>query len=222
MTGDEAVRVVVADDHPVVRQGLVTLLRSLGGVEVIGEATDGLEAVALCERHQPDVVVMDLNMPGVDGIEATRRVVAANPHIGVLVLTMFDDDASLFAALRAGARGYVLKGADQADIARAIAACARGEAIFGPVVAARVLEHFVGIAQAPAAPAFPELTDREREILEHIAGGANNARIAQHFGISVKTVRNHSSNIFAKLHVSDRAQAIIVARDKGLGNRRSP
>jgi DNA-binding NarL/FixJ family response regulator len=139
----------------------------------------------------------------------------------VLVLTMFDDDASLFAALRAGARGYILKGADQADIARALVACAQGEAIFGPVVAARVLEYFTGAAPAAATPAFPELTEREREILERIASGANNARIAQQLGISVKTVRNHSSNIFTKLHVSDRAQAIVRARDEGLGDRRS-
>lgn len=216
MNTDDEVRVVVADDHPVVRQGLITLLGSLPGVEVVGEAADGIEAVALCERHQPDVVVMDLNMPGLDGIEAARRVVAANPHIGVLVLTMFDDDASLFAALRTGARGYILKGADQADIARAIAACARGEAIFGPAMAARVLDFFTS-GQSPAAPAFPELTAREREILELIASGANNACIAQLLGLSVKTVRNHSSNIFTKLHVTDRAQAIIKAREEGLG-----
>ena len=219
MNADEEVRVVVADDHPVVRQGLVTLLGSLPGVVVVGEAADGLEAVSLGERHQPDVIVMDLNMPGIDGIEATRRVVAGNPHTGVLVLTMFDDDASLFAALRAGARGYILKGADQADITRALAACARGEAIFGPAVAVRVLDFFAGGTDddKAAAPAFPELTAREREILELIAGGANNARIAQRLGLSVKTVRNHSSNIFTKLHVTDRAQAIIKARDQGLG-----
>lgn len=217
MSADQELRVIVADDHPVVRQGLITLLGSLPGVEVIGEAADGLEAVRLCERHQPDVVVMDLNMPGLDGIEATRRVIAANPHIGVLVLTMFDDDTSLFASLRAGARGYILKGSDQADIARALTACGRGEAIFGPAMATRVLEFFSGVTQHAAAPAFPELTDREREILELIAGGANYARIAQRLGISVKTVRNHSSNIFTKMHVTDRAQAIIKARQEGLG-----
>lgn len=222
MSDAEGTRVVVADDHPVVRQGLVTLLRSLPGVDVVGEAADGVEAIDLCERLQPDVVVMDLNMPILDGIEATRRVVAANPHVGVLVLTMFDDDASVFAALRAGARGYVLKGAEQADIARAIAACARGEAIFGPPVAGRVLEFFAGAARAPDRSAFPELTGREREILERIASGANNARIAQQLGLSVKTVRNHSSNIFTKLHVTDRAQAIIRARDEGIGGGSTP
>jgi DNA-binding NarL/FixJ family response regulator len=217
MSGDGGVRVVVADDHPVVRQGLTTLLSSLLGVEVVGEAADGMEAVAQCERHQPDVIVMDLNMPNLDGIEATRRIVAAIPEVAVLVLTMFDDDASLFAALRAGARGHILKGADQADIARAIAACARGEVIFGPAMAARVLDVFTGVAEAPAS-AFPELTEREREILELIASGVNNARIAQRLGLSVKTVRNHSSNIFTKLQVTDRAQAIIRARDGGLGH----
>lgn len=215
---DDQIRVVVADDHPVVRQGLVTLLTSLPGVTVVGEAADGIEAVELCERHQPDVVVMDLNMPRLDGIEAARRVIAASPHIGVLVLTMFDDDASLFAALRAGARGYILKGAEQADIARAIAASARGEAIFGPAVARRVLEYFTG-TPAPVASAFAQLTEREREILEQIASGSSNSRIAQQLGLSVKTVRNHSSNIFTKLQVTDRAEAIIRARDEGLGHR---
>ncbi len=215
---DDNVGVVVADDHPVVRQGLVTLLGSLPGVEVVAQACDGIEAVTRCEQEQPDVVVMDLNMPNLDGIEATRRVVTANPRIGVLVLTMFDDDASLFAAVRAGARGYILKGADQADIARAIAACARGEAIFGPAVAARVLDFFTGVARTPAV-LFSELTDREREVLEGIASGANNTRIARQLGISVKTVRNHSSNIFTKLHVTDRAQAIIRAREEGISGR---
>lgn len=219
MTDAEVIRVLIADDHPIVRQGLRTLLASLPKFEVVAEASDGSEAVALALDVQPDVVVMDLHMPGVDGIEASRQIVAASPHIGVLVLTMFDDDASVFAAVRAGARGYILKGSPQSDILRALEACAHGEAIFGPAIAAKVLEYFSGKRELETVAVFPELTDRERTILNFVAEGVNNQVISRRLNLSVKTVRNHVSNIFTKLHVADRAEAIVRAREQGLGTR---
>jgi DNA-binding NarL/FixJ family response regulator len=166
---------------------------------------------------QPDIVVMDLNMPGLNGIDATRAILRANPGTGVLVLTMFDDDESVFAAMRAGARGYLLKGADKDEIARAVLAVASGEAIFGPAVAQRVIDYFSTARPAGQPPAFPELTEREREILELIAQGHRNPAIAKRLVLSPNTVRNHVSSIFAKLQVADRAQAIIRAREAGLG-----
>jgi DNA-binding NarL/FixJ family response regulator len=206
-------RVLVADDHPLFRQGLRTALE-LAGFELVGEAEDGEQAVAAAAELAPDVVVMDLHMPHINGIEATRRIVAAHPEIGVLVLTMFEDDESVFAAMRAGARGYLLKGAGPGEIERAIDAVGRGEAIFGPSVARRVIEFLT----APRAPApFPELTDREREVLELIAQGWVNPRIARHFVLSEKTVRNHVSNILTKLQVTDRSAAIVRAREAGFG-----
>jgi DNA-binding NarL/FixJ family response regulator len=208
-------RVVVADDHPLFRDGLRTLLALEPGVELAGEASTGTEAVAAAEELEPDIVVMDLHMPGMNGIEATRRIVEARPEVGVLVLTMFEDDDSVFAAMRSGARGYLLKGAGQEEIVRAIEAVGRGEAIFGPTIARRVMEFFSQTARPPHP--FPELTDREREVLELIAQGRSNPDIAQHFVLSTKTVRNHVSNIFTKLRVADRAQAIVRAREAGLG-----
>jgi DNA-binding NarL/FixJ family response regulator len=211
---DEAIRVLVADDHPMFRDGLRTLLRDADGVELVGEATTGEEAVVRALDLQPDVVVMDLQMPDVNGIEATRRITAASPHVSVLVLTMFEDDDSVFSAMRAGARGYLLKGAAQEEILRAVAAVAAGDAIFGPSVATRLIEFFA--AERPPQP-FPELTEREREVLELLAQGKSNQNIARELFLSSKTIRNHVSNIFTKLHVADRAQAIIRARDAGLG-----
>jgi DNA-binding NarL/FixJ family response regulator len=211
-----ATRVLVADDHPMFRAGLETTLALLDGIEVVGVAGTGLEAVDAAAELRPDVVVMDLHMPDLNGIEATRLVVSARPETGVLVLTMLEDDESVFAAMRAGARGYLLKGADQQEIERAIAAVARGEAIFGASIARRVIE-FLSAPQ-PAQP-FPDLTDREREVLELIAQGWSNGRIAQHFVLSPKTVRNHVSNILGKLRVADRSQAIVRAREAGLGGR---
>jgi DNA-binding NarL/FixJ family response regulator len=210
--------VLVAEDHPLYRRALTTLIGAQPGWEVVAETDDGIGAVTAAHRTQPDVVMMDLNLRGLDGIQATRRIVAASPHIAVLVLTMFDDDASVFAAMRAGARGYLLKGQDQAEIVRAVTAVAEGEAIFGPSVAARIIEFFA--AARPAATAehvFPELTAREHEVLDLIAAGRNNADITAALVLSPKTVRNHVSNIFAKLHVADRSAAIVRAREAGLG-----
>jgi DNA-binding NarL/FixJ family response regulator len=213
----DSIRVVIADDHPVFRDGLRGILASVEGVEVLEEAATGEEAVAAAATHQPDVVVMDLHMPDLNGIEATRRILHESPHVGVVVLTMFEDDASVFAAMRAGARGYLLKGADKEEIVRAIQAIGSGEAIFGPAIARRVIEYFSAPQVAGPPQAFPELTAREREILDHIAQGLNNETIARKLYLSPKTVRNHVSNIFAKLQVADRAQAIVRARDAGLG-----
>jgi DNA-binding NarL/FixJ family response regulator len=211
-----AMTILVADDHPLYRRGLAALLDSRDGWSVVTQAEDGLAAVTEAHAHDPDVVVMDLNMPKVDGIEATRRIVAASPRCGVLVLTMYDDDESVFAAMRAGARGYVLKGADQSDIVRAVAAVGRGEAIFGPSVAARIMEFFAAPHRTVAAT-FPQLGQREHDVLDLLAAGRTNTDIAQVLGLSPKTVRNHVSNIFAKLQVVDRADAIIRAREAGLG-----
>ena len=211
----DPIRVLIADDHPLFRDGLTAMLQAGDDTELTGAATDGLQAVELALHSQPDVVVMDLHMPGMDGIEATRRIVADSPHIAVLVLTMFDDDESVFSALRAGARGYLLKGADQEQIRRAVYAAANGEIIFGTELAARVLAYFTAARAAPAI--FPQLTDREREVLELVAQGRPNADIAGRLQLSQKTVRNHVSNILTKLQVADRAQAIVRARDAGLG-----
>jgi len=212
---DEPLRVILADDHPMFREGLVAVLTSSSGIEVIAEAGTGEEAAELALGRQPDVVVMDVNMPGLNGIEATRRIVAESPHIGVLVLTMFDEDESVFQAMRAGARGYLLKGAERDDILHAVRAVGSGNAIFGPALARRLIGYF-GSGRAGAVP-FADLTEREREVLELLARGRANAEIGRHLAISAKTVRNHVSNIFAKLQVTDRAQAIIRAREAGLG-----
>jgi DNA-binding NarL/FixJ family response regulator len=209
-------RVVLVDDHPVVRSGLRALVESLGGFEVVGEAADGEAAVREAQLHRPDVVVMDVLMPGVDGVEATRRIVAAVPDTAVLVLSMAEDDDVVFSAMQAGARGYLLKGAAQEEIDRALRAVVAGEAIFGPGVATRVLGHFAAGRRGAAEP-FPDLTPREREVLEHVAAGRRNAAIGEALGMAPKTVANHLSSIFAKLQVTDRAEAIVRARDEGLG-----
>ena len=212
----EPVTVVIADDHPMVRQGLRLTLGTLPGIQVIGEATTGPQAVELADSLQPDVLIMDLNMPEGNGIDATRALTQSSPHVKVLILTMFDDDASVFQAMRAGARGYLLKGAGEEEIERAVRGVADGEAVFGPAIAQRVLDFLSGTA--PRQPtAFPELSDREREVLSLLAEGRSNPDIARRLFLSPKTVRNHVSNIFTKLQVADRAQAIIRARDAGLG-----
>jgi DNA-binding NarL/FixJ family response regulator len=214
------IRVLVADDHPAYRRGLELMLAEVGDFEIVGMAETGVKAVELAGSLTPDVVLMDLRMPDLDGIEATRRITRGTPAPAapaVVVLTMFDDDASVFTAMRAGARGYLLKGADQDEIVRAIRAVAAGEAIFGPEVAARVVHHFAAGAGSTAA-AFPALTEREREVLGMIAAGKGNSTIAHELMISLKTVRNHVSNIFTKLQVSDRSGAIVKARKAGLGD----
>lgn len=211
------IRVLLVDDHPVFRHGLRALLDVLPDLAVIAEAADGSEAVRLAEAKHPDVVVMELHMAGGDGVTATRLITGRSPGIGVLVLTMFDDDESVFAAMRGGARGYLVKGADSPDVLRAISAVARGEAIFGPGVADRVLSYLTRPLTARDGVVFPELTDRERDVLELIAAGRKNADIAVRLCLSPKTIRNNVSSVFAKLQVADRAEAIVRARRAGLG-----
>lgn len=212
----DQIQILIVDDHTLFRDGLKALFSSLPDTAVLGEAATGVEAVSLAETQQPDVILMDIQMPDLNGIEATRQIVQTSPHIGVIIVTMFEDDDSVFAAMRAGARGYVLKGADQEEMLRTIRAVARGEALFGANIAARLATFFNSRRPAPEA-VFPELTAREREVLQLLAQGLSNQQIAQKLFISIKTVRNHVSNIFSKLQVADRVQAIIRARDAGLG-----
>ncbi len=214
--GMDSLRILIADDHPLFRKGLRTLLNATADMEVVGEATTGQEVIELAATLQPDVILMDLQMPGVNGIEATRQILQTSPHIRILVITLFEDDASVFSALRAGARGYVLKDTKEEEMLRAIRAVGSGEAIFSPAIASRLMDFFA--AQGPAVPKeiFPTLTEREREILQWLARGSSNNQIAQELALSVKTVNNYVSNIFSKLQVADRAQAIIRARDAGL------
>jgi len=209
-------RIVVADDHAVVRAGLGALLSAVDGYELVGEAATGAEAVRAAVTLHPDVLIMDIQMPGMSGIDATREIGRVAPDVAVLMLTMFEDDESVFAAMRAGALGYVLKGASPTDMIRAIAAVAAGEAIFGTGVARRALTYLT----APRADttAFPELTPREREVLDLIASGLGNAAIAARLGLAANTVSNHISNIFGKLQVASRAEAIVRARSAGLGS----
>jgi DNA-binding NarL/FixJ family response regulator len=210
-------RVLVVDDHPLFRFGLCAALAQRDDIEVVGEAAGGQAAISAATGTEPDVVVMDLHLPDLGGVEATRAITNANPEVGVLVLTMFDDSESVFNAMRAGARGYLLKGAEPDELVRAVQAVARGEAIFGQSIAAQVLRYFNGLNASTVS--FPELTAREREVLELIAAGRNNSEIAQVLSLSGKTVRNHVSTIFGKLRVADRAQAIVRAREAGLGHR---
>jgi DNA-binding NarL/FixJ family response regulator len=213
----DLIRTLIADDHPLFRKGMRGLLTSMPDIEVVGEATTGQEAILLAAALQPDVILMDLQMPLGGGIAATRQIMHTSPHIRILVVTLFEDNDSVFTALRAGARGYVLKDTDEEEMVRAIRAVASGEAIFSPPIATRLIEFFA--APRPTVPAqiFPELTEREREILTLLAQGQSNADIAAGLSLSLKTVRNHLSNIFNKLQVADRTQAVIRAREAGLG-----
>lgn len=213
----EPFRVLIADDHPLFRHGLAALLTASPDFEVVGEATSGEEVVAMASTLQPDVVLMDIHMPDVNGIEATRRILHDSPHIRILIITMFEDDSSVFMAMRAGARGYMLKDAQKADMLAAIQAVGRGEAIFSPTIATRLIDFFATPRPTTPPQTFPELTEREREILNLIAKGYNNTEIATHLVLSPHTVRNYVSNVFSKLQVADRAQAIIRAREGGLG-----
>jgi DNA-binding NarL/FixJ family response regulator len=209
-------RVLIADDHPEFRRGLTALLGTEPHLEIAGTATTGADAITLARELQPDLVLMDLNMPEINGVEATQAIVTASPHIRVLVLTMFEDDDSVFAAMRAGARGYLLKGAGRDEIIRAITTIDSGGVIFGPGIAQRVTGYFSGGAADPLN-AFPQLTQRERDLLALVAAGKSNTAIATELFLSPKTVRNHVSNIFTKLQVADRAEAIILAREAGIG-----
>lgn len=213
----ERLRVMIVDDHAHFREGLRALLGTAPDLEVVAEAGNGEAAIRLAAEFQPDVILMDLNMPGIGGVEATRQILFTSPHIAVLVISMADDDDSVFAALKAGARGYVLKGAGKTEIVQAIRSVANGGAIFGPAVARRLIGFFAVARPFPSAEVFPELTEREREILGMVAKHRTNPEIARDLYLSPKTVRNHVSNIFAKLQVADRAEAIIRARDAGMG-----
>ena len=215
------IKVLIADDHAFYREGVRAFLSNTTNIEVVGEAGNGDEAITKTKELEPNVILMDLKMPGMNGIEATRRIHETDPTIGVLVLTMFDDDDSVFAAMRAGARGYLLKDADKDEVVRAIVAVERGEAIFSPAIAQRMIQYF---SAAPTASSikkqpgeFSELTERELEILNLIAKGDNNNTIANKLSLSIKTVQNYVSSILTKLQVADRAQAIVRAREAGFG-----
>jgi DNA-binding NarL/FixJ family response regulator len=214
---EDTVRVLIADDHPLFREGMRGRLDRVTDVAVVGEAASGEEAVELAHKLEPDIILMDIKMPGLNGIEATREILRASPQIGVLVLTMFEDDDSVFAAMRAGAKGYLLKDSGGEGVVHAIRAVASGEAVFGPGVAERIMGFFSAPRRAPQR-AFPELTEREEEILSLVAQGKSNQEIARQLFVSLKTVRNHVSNILLKLQVADRAQAVIRARDAGMGH----
>jgi DNA-binding NarL/FixJ family response regulator len=214
---ESTIRVLIADDHNIVREGLLAVLGSEPDMEVVGEAATGEEVVERAAELRPGVILMDLQMPGVNGIEATRRILEINPEIGIVVLTMFEDDDSVFSAMRAGARGYVLKGAPPSEILKVLRAVAAGEAHFGPEIARRLVSFFSTPKPASPEKIFPELSAREVEILDLIAQGQSNAKIAARLFVSPKTVGNHISHIFTKLQVADRAHAIIRAREGGLG-----
>lgn len=216
MIETEKIRVLIADDHALFRYGVRAMLASEDGFEVAGEAATGEEAVALVAELSPDVVLMDIQMPGINGIEATRRIVDRDPKIGVVVVTMFEENDSVFAAMRAGARGYVLKGADADEVIKVVRAVADGEAHFGPDIARRLMGFF-SAPRPEKKEAFPELTEREREVLDLVARGLGNGEIARRLYLSEKTVRNHVSHVFLKLQVADRPQAIVRAREAGLG-----
>ena len=213
----DTLRILIADDHPTFRKGMHSLIDPIEGMEVVGEAATGEEAIALAESLVPDLILMDLQMPRGGGIEATKEILSASPHIRILMVTLYDDSQLVFTALRAGARGYILKDAGVDEMTQAIRAVARGEAIFSPTIANRLIDFFNTPHPSVPKEVFPTLTEREREVLVLIAQGRSNPEIAQQLILSVKTVHNYVSNIFSKLQVADRAQAIIKARDAGLG-----
>jgi DNA-binding NarL/FixJ family response regulator len=212
----QPIAVLVVDDHPVFREGFAALLGSIDEVQVVGTASTGREALARVEELSPAVVVMDVQMPEMDGIEATRRLAADHPGVGVVVLTMSEDDGTLFDAVRAGARGYLLKGAEPEEVVRAITTVATGGVVFGAALALRVAEFFARPQESATAP-FPELTEREREVLDLVSAGLSNAQIAARLFLSQKTVRNHVHAVLSKLQAADRAEAIVRGRDAGLG-----
>jgi len=215
---EDTVRVLIADDHPLFREGMRGRLDRVADIAVVGEAASGEEAVELAKELEPHVVLMDIKMPGLNGIEATREILRASPRVGVLMLTMFEDDDSLFAAMRAGAKGYLLKDSGGEGVVNAIRAVTSGEAVFGPGVAERIIGFFSVPRSAAPQRAFPELTEREEGVLSLVAQGKSNQEIARQLFVSLKTVRNHVSHILLKLQVADRAQAVIRARNAGMGH----
>lgn len=217
MTAARSVRIVIADDHPMFRYGLAAALATCDEVEIVGEAADGSQLLDVVDHGNPDVVITDLAMPALDGTAATIAILARHPHVAVLVLTMHEDNQALLGALRAGARGYLLKGADRTEIIRAVLAVASGEAVYGAAIARRITDFFTGAQGDRAASAFPDLTDRERQVLDLVAAGCGNHEIARRLALSEKTVRNHVSSILLKLRARDRAAAVAKARDAGLG-----
>jgi len=212
-----SVRILIVDDHTLFRDGVRAILKAVTDFEIVGEAATGEEAIDKVSTLAPDIILMDIQMPDMNGVEATKKILKEHPHMGIIILTMLEDDDSLFSALRAGARGYVLKGADKAEMVKSIRAVANGEALFGPAIANRLTRFFKNPGGMTKQSAFPELTDREFEVLELIAKALNNQEIAEVLHISIKTVSNHISNIFNKLQVADRTEAIFKARDAGLG-----
>jgi DNA-binding NarL/FixJ family response regulator len=209
---DKTLHVLLVDDHPMMREGLSALLSTVPGTTIVGECGDGESAVAMASEFQPTLILMDLNLPKLSGVEATRRIIQTSPQIAILVLTMLEDDDSVFGAMRAGARGYLLKGAGKEEVIRAINVVAAGEAIFSPPIAQRLVQYFANMRPVIPASAFPELTEREREVLALIVDGKSNPQVAEILSLSPKTVSNHISNIFSKLQVLDRAQAVTRAR----------
>lgn len=214
------IKLIIADDHKLFREGLKALLSVTDDIEIIGEAEDGDTALTKSGELRPDIVLMDINMPGLNGIQATQSILEKHPQTGIIMLTMLEDDASIFNAMRAGARGYLLKGADPNEVLSVIRAVAEGQALFGPAIAMRLMNYFRELSLRPASPLlstpFPELTERELEVLHLISQGLNNQEIAQKLVLSPKTVRNHITSIFSKLQVADRAQAIVRAREAGV------
>lgn len=213
----EKTRILIADDQAITRSGLRLLLSEADILEIVGEARDGEEVVALAASEQPDVILMDLRMPGINGIEATRRIHRASPHIGILILTVFEDDTSIFPAIRAGARGYLLKNSEKEDLVRAINTVANGGAIFSPGIAQKVLGYLTTPPPQVPASIFDELTEREREILEYMAQGKTNAEIAAILNLSHKTISNYISNVLLKVHATDRAKLMLMALEAGMG-----
>ncbi|RIK32242.1 MAG: DNA-binding response regulator [Anaerolineae bacterium] len=212
------IRLMIADDHKLFREGIKALLAITDDIEIVGEAEDGESALKKCQELEPDVILMDINMPGLNGIQVTGQILEKQPQTRIIMLTMLEDDASIFHAMRAGARGYLLKGADPTEVLSVIRAAAEGQALFGPAIATRLMNYFKELSAKPpvSVPPFPELTERELEILRLIAQGLNNQELAQKLVLSPKTVRNHITSIFSKLQVADRAQAIVRAREAGL------
>ncbi len=215
----EKIRVLIADDQVITRSGLRVLLSASDELEIAGEASNGEDAIAMANAEQPDVILMDLRMPGVNGIEATRRIHRASPHIGILILTVFEDDSSVFPAIRAGARGYLLKNSEREDLLRAISTVAAGGAVFSPGIAQKVLGYLSAPQVQPVTSLFDELTEREREILEWIARGKTNVEIAANLNLSAKTVSNYISNVLLKVHATDRAKLMLMALEAGMGQK---